>query len=53
MGMGRPSGLDPTRNPRDTSMGCVSLKSDIILFKLNKLIVYVYLNSFYLFISIL
>ena len=27
--MGRPSGLDPTRNPRDTSKGCVSLKSDL------------------------
>ena len=26
MGMGRPSGLDPTRNSRDTSKGCVSLK---------------------------
>ena len=24
MGMGRPSGLDLTRNPRDTSKGCVS-----------------------------
>ena len=29
MGMDRPSRLDPTRNPRDTSKGCVSLKSDL------------------------
>ena len=26
MGLGQPSGFDPTRNPRDTTKRCVSLK---------------------------
>ena len=29
MGMDRPSGLDLTRNVRDTSKGCVSLNGDL------------------------
>ena len=38
MGVSRSSGLDLTRNPRDTSKGCVFLKNDLRLRHLTELV---------------